>query len=568
MGGEHFVEHLGAALLAALAGGLAARLLRLPLLVGYLAAGIVIGPHTPGFTANEKAIHDVSTLGVALLMFAVGTHLSLGELSAVRRIALIGGAIQIGGTIALGLVLGLALGWGAYGGAFLGCALALSSTAVMMRLLEERGELGSAHGKALMAVLVVQDLAVVLMVALLPSLGQLGNGGLGSVGWSLLKALLSVGLSLFLALKLVPALLHRVARQGSQELFLLVVVCICLAAAYLAQLAGLSLELGAFLAGLVISESDYAHEVFNQVRPLRDLFASLFFVSVGMLLDPRFVLSHWVPVSAVVVAILLGKALFATVGIYVAGCHGRTAVIAGLGLAQIGEFSFVLATLGVSRGLIPDDIANVILASALVTILATPFVFAAAPKVYTRLSASPALSRLLNRHGDTSAAQVAARPEAVRVIILGCGRVGRYVSDALRATEVTHLVVDYHGEAIERLQSHGVSTVYGDATSEHVLEQTHPERAELAIIALPEAATTEMAIRALKRLAPQLTIVARVHRGIDIPRIRAAGAAAVIHAEFEAGMEMIRQGLDRLGFKDEKVDAYLETLRQTRYRGG
>lgn len=567
MEGEHFVEHLGKALLAALAGGLVARLLRLPLLVGYLAAGIVIGPHTPGFTANERSLHDVATLGVALLMFAVGTHLSLRELAAVRRIALIGGSIQIVGTILLGLLLGLWLGWGLYGGAFLGCALALSSTAVMMRLLEERGELGTAHGRALMAVLVVQDLAVVLMVALLPSLGQLGNGGLATVGLSLLKAILSVGLALFLALNLVPALLHRVARQGSQELFLLVVVCICLAAAYLAQLAGLSLELGAFLAGLVISESDYAHEVFNQVRPLRDLFASLFFVSVGMLLDPRFVAANWMTVSAVVLVIVLGKGVLATVGVFLSGCHGRTSVIAGLGLAQIGEFSFVLATLGVTRGLIPDEIASVILASALITILATPFVFAAAPKLYTRLSASRGWSRLLNRKPDPLP-EAEDPVEPVKVIILGCGRVGRYVSDALRASEVSHLVVDYHGEAIERLQASGVPTVYGDATSLHVLEQTHADQAELAIVALPEAATTEMAVRALKHLAPNLTVVARVHRGIDIPRIRAAGAEAVIHAEFEAGMEMIRQGLDRLGFKDARVDEYLETLRQERYRGG
>jgi CPA2 family monovalent cation:H+ antiporter-2 len=422
----------------------------------------------------------------------------------------------------------------------------------------------------MLAVLVVQDLAVILMVALLPSLGKLsteGAGALAAVGWSLLKAVFSVGLALFLALNLVPALLHRIARQGSQELFLLVVVCICLASAYLAQMAGLSLELGAFLAGLVISESDYAHEVFNQVRPLRDVFASLFFVSVGMLLDPTFVAGHWLPITAVVLVILLGKGVLTVAGVYLAGCHGRTAVITGMGLSQIGEFSFVLATLGVSRGLIPDEIANVILASALVTILATPFVFSAAPKLYTALNSRPALSRLLNRPPNPSL-PVSAPPLQARVIILGCGRVGRYVSDALRATEVPHVVVDFHGEAIERLHSLGVPSVYGDATSEHVLEQTHPEKAELAVVALPEAAMTEMAVRALKRLAPELSVIARVHRGIDIPRIRAAGAEAVIHAEFEAGMEMIEQGLVRLHFTHSVIDKYLDTLRQERYRGG
>ncbi|HEU4753226.1 MAG TPA: cation:proton antiporter, partial [Armatimonadota bacterium] len=300
---HHFLTALGTALLAALAGGIVARLLRLPLLVGYLLAGVVVGPHTPGIVADEQTVRPVAQLGVALLMFAVGTHLSLRELGAARRIALIGGGGQILGTLLLGFALGVALGWGLYGGVFLGCALALSSTAVVMRLLEERGELGTAHGTAMMVVLVVQDLAVVVMVALLPSLAQISTGGAGAltgVGLSLLKAGLSVTLTVALAMRGVPALLRRVAQTGSTELFLLVVVCICLVAGYLAQLAGLSLELGAFLAGVVISESDYAHEVFSQVRPLRDVFASLFFVSVGMLLNPGAVSRYWVPVLLVV----------------------------------------------------------------------------------------------------------------------------------------------------------------------------------------------------------------------------------------------------------------------------
>lgn len=564
-----FVVDLGVALLAALAGGFVARLLRLPLLVGYLLAGIVVGPHTPGIIANEEAVHNVATLGVALLMFVVGTHLSLKELAAVRRIALIGGGGQILGTILLGFLLGLALGWGVYGGLFLGCALSLSSTAVMMRVLEERGELGTGHGTAMMGVLVVQDLAVVVMVALLPSLATLTSEGpqaLLGIGLSLLKAGVSVSLALVLAMRWVPALLGRVARLGSQELFLLVVVCICLAAGYLAQLAGLSLELGAFLAGLVMSESDYAHEVFNQVRPLRDLFASLFFVSVGMLLDPAFVLRNWVPVVAVVLAILIGKALITGAAVYAAGVHGRTAVLAGLGLAQIGEFSFVLTGIGDQRGLIPREMSGVILAAALITILLTPFVFGAADRLYARLNRNPRLSRLLNRPPAEQLRPAEAEEQPARVVILGSGRVGRYVSDALRAMGVPHRVVDYDANAVERLRGAGVTVLYGDATSEVVLKQAHPEQAELAVVALPEAATTEMAVCALKRLAPHLPIVARVHRGIDIPRIREAGADAVIHAEFEAGTEMIRQGLDRLGFPDPQVDDYIEQVREIRYR--
>ena len=570
MGDSHFLVNVGVAILAALVGGLVARALKLPLLIGYLIAGVVVGPHTPGVTANQEAVHGVASLGAALLMFAVGTHLSLQELRAVRRIALIGGVAQITGTVLLGFLVGLALGWGVYGGLFLGCALALSSTAVMMRLLEERGELGSAHGRALLAVLVVQDLATVIMVTLLPSLASLQSGGAGAlagVALSLLKAAVSVTVTLLLAMQGVPKLLEYVARKGSPELFLLTVVSVCLVAGYAAQLAGLSLELGAFLAGVVISESEYAHEVFSQIRPLRDLFAALFFVSVGMLLDPGFLLRHWLPVLAVVLTIVVGKAVIGGLSVFAAGVHGRTALLTGLGLAQIGEFSFVLASIGDRRGLISPELSSVILAAALITILLTPFVFGAGGPLYDRLNASPVLSRWLNRAPD----QVLDLPppaeeDGARVLILGGGRVGRYVSDALRAMRVPHLVVDYDGDAARRLQEQGVPVLYGDATSEVVLHEAHPERAELAIVTLPQAPMTLTAIHVLKRLAPELPIVVRVHRGIDIPAAREAGAEAVIHAEFEAGTEIIRQGLDRLGIPDWDVDAYLGRVREVRYR--
>jgi CPA2 family monovalent cation:H+ antiporter-2 len=569
MAQSDYLADLGAALLAALVGGFVARLMRLPLLVGYLVAGIVVGPYTPGFVADREAVHSVAQLGVVLLMFAIGTHLSLKELRSARRVALIGGGAQILGTISLGFLVALALGWGSYGGLFLGCALALSSTAVMMRLLEERGELGTNHGKAIMAVLVVQDLAVVAMVALLPSLAEITTGGsevLGAVGWSVLKAGVLVTLTLLLAMRVVPAILDRVARTGSQELFLLVVVGVCLAAAYLAQLAGLSVELGAFLAGVVISESDYAHEVFSQVRPLRDLFASLFFVSIGMLLNPAFLLRHWLPVLVVVLAIIVGKGLIAGAALYAAGCHGRTAVLAGLGLAQIGEFSFVLADIGGRRALIPPEVAAVILAAAVITILLTPFVFGAGGALYRWLNTIPVMPRRLNRPPQMSAAAGPGEQPAARVVILGSGRVGRYVSDALRRMAVPQVIVDYDATAVDRLRATGVPVVYGDATSEEVLKQARPAGAELAVVALPEAAATQMAVRLLKRLAPELPVVARVHRGVDIPRVREAGADAVVYAEFEAGMEMVRQSLDRLGFPDPEVDQYISEVRQVRYR--
>jgi CPA2 family monovalent cation:H+ antiporter-2 len=572
--GSEFLREFGLALIAALLGGLAARALRLPVLLGYLAAGLIVGPHTPGLTVDQATVQQVADLGVALLMFAVGVHFSLESLGAVRRTALIAGAAQIGGTILLGIPVGLLLGWGVYGGVFLGCALALSSTAVMIRILEERGELGTTHGSILLGILIMQDLSLIVMVALLPSLADLrggAGGALAGIGLALLKAGGFVGAALLLASRGVPALLGRVARTGSPELFLLTVVCLCFTAGVLAEWAGLGLALGTFLAGLVVSGSPFAHEVFARVQPLRDVFASLFFVSVGMLLEPAFLLRHWPAVLLVVCVILLGKALLTATAVWALGWHGRTAVLVGLGLAQIGEFSFVLASVGSGRGLIPGEVSGVILSAALITLLLTPFVYGGADRLYRRLSAVPVLARRLNRtpgdgEGEASVLTPDVTGSAPHLIILGCGRVGRYVSDALRAKKVPHIAVDYDVASSERLREQGVPVVFGDASSEVVLEQTAPREARLAIVALPDAAVTQMAVRGLKRLAPDLPVVVRVHRGVDIPRLRAAGADAVIHAEFEAGVEMIRQALDRLEMPDVEVDAYIEQVRLFRYR--
>jgi CPA2 family monovalent cation:H+ antiporter-2 len=569
MSGHTFLLNLGIALVAAFIGGLIARSFRLPVLIGYLVAGIAIGPHTPGIIANREAVGAVSGLGVALLMFAVGVHFSLKDLRALWRTAILGGGVQMIGTTLLGVVIGMALGWGVYGGLFLGCALALSSTAVMMKILEERGEQGTAHGNVMLGILVVQDLSLVLMIVLLPALAQIstqGAGALNIVGIALLKAIAFLGLIVLLAVAGVPALMRQVAKTGSRELFLLMVVCLCLATGVAADYAGVGLELGAFLAGIMISETDYAHEVFSQVRPLRDVFASLFFVSIGMLLEPRFVMKNALPISLVVFAIVLGKSLITFFAVYTQGWHGRTAIRAGLGLAQIGEFSFVLATVGSSRNLIPVEISGVLLSAALITLLLAPFLFSASDPLYRYLNRFPFLSSFLNRQGKQEPTLHSETEKPPRVLIAGYGRIGRYVSNSLKAKAVPHRVLDYDVGALEALDKQGISVLFGDASSQTVLEQAGLSDMELAVIALPEADVAAMTVRMLKRLAPELPVVVRVHRGVDIPRLRDAGADAVIHAEFEAGTEMIRQSLDRLHFEDKEVDTYLEEMRQHRYR--
>lgn len=558
------LTELAFALGAALAGGLIARLLRLPPLVGYLLAGVVVGPNTPGLFANTDAVQAVAQIGVALLMFAVGVQFSLEELHRVRRIALLGGGIQIGGTILLGILLGLALGWGVYGGLFLGSAISLSSTAVMSRILEERGELGTTHGTVMLGILVVQDLAVVFLALLLPAIANItfeGPGALSAIGLSLLRALFSVGVALLLATRAVPKVLDRVSHLGSQELFLLTVVTICLVAAYLAHLIGLSLEIGAFLAGLVITESEYAQEVFSQIRPLRDVFASLFFVSVGMLLNPGFVMTHWLAILLVVIAIVVGKGLIATLAILSLGHHGRTAIQAGLGLAQIGEFSFVLAALGAQQKLIPAEISSVILSAALVTLLLEPAVFASAIPLYSRLRSVPAIEKLLNRH-DLDSAHPSEPGHEPRVLVLGGGRVGSLVSQALREKFILHRVVEYDAARRAALRAEGVPVVYGDALSEVVLQSALGPEIELVVVALPETSMTQMAVRKLKQLAPELRLVACVHRHTDAERARQAGADDVTYAEQEVAAAIIRHGFERLGLPEPEIADYVRQLRE------
>jgi CPA2 family monovalent cation:H+ antiporter-2 len=500
-----FLGEIGVVLVAALLGGLVARALHLPVLVGYLVAGVVVGPHTPGFIADDRMVRSVADLGVALLMFAVGVQFSLHELNAVRRTALLGGGAQILGTILLGVLIGMALGWGVYGGVFLGCALSLSSTAVMMRVLEERGEIGTAHGTVMLGILVVQDLSLVLMMTLLPALASVGTEGgtaaLATVGQALLRAALFLAVTLLFALRGAPALIGRVAATGSRDLFILMVVCLCLVAAVAADVAGLGLALGAFLAGVVVSESPYATRCFRRSGRCGTCSPRSFSFpwacsSIPLSLQRTGWRCLWWCLPSWWAKPCCQRG-YLRVGLARANRHS-----CWLGLAQIGEFSFVLATVGSARNLIPCRDRKRYSVSALITILLAPFLYEAAGGVYTQLNRAPALSRWLNRQTTQEVGAFAHESRDNRVIILGCGRVGRYVSDSLRAKNVPHVAVDFEPTALSRLEAQGVRTVYGDASSSTVLEQTAPQAAELAIIALPEASTTEAAIRELRRLAP------------------------------------------------------------------
>ena len=404
-----FVLNLALAVLAALLGGVVAQRLGQPVILGYLLAGVALGPFTPGPQVDPHAVEALAEVGVAFLMFAVGAELSLSELRRLGRVAGVGGALQIGGTMALGPLLAPALGLSFGAGIFLGALLALSSTVVAVKVLEARGELQALHGRVALGLLVAQDLAIVPLAVALPVLaapgGLLGGSAPGGGGGADTgAALASLGLAMLRAgavllgaylvgTRAVPWVLGRVAGTRTRELFLLAVVGLTLGTALVTQAAGLSLAFGAFLAGLVIGESEYRAQVVAEVLPLRDLFASLFFVSIGLLIDPRALLANASQVALLTAAVVVGKTAIIVVVVRALGLPGPVAVLAGLALAQVGEFSFVLARLGAASGAIPPALVDLILATALVTIVLTPALLSSAPLLQRLLSVLPLAGR-------------------------------------------------------------------------------------------------------------------------------------------------------------------------------
>ena len=545
------VVDLALAVLTAFAGGVVAQRLRQPVILGYLVAGVVIGPFTPGLTVDSHTVQVLAEIGVAFLMFAVGAELSLGELRRLGRAASLGGALQIAGTMALGLLLAPLLGLTAVQGLFLGALLSLSSTVVALKVLMARGEMQALHGRVALGILVAQDVAVVPMVVVLPALAAGATGLFATLGLAALKAAGILLGAYVLGTRVVPWVLGHVATGRSRELFVLGVVGLALGTALMTQLAGLSLAFGAFLAGLVVAESDYRTQAVAEVLPLRDLFASLFFVSVGMLINPRALLSSFGLIAALSAVAIVGKVLIVAVVVRWLGLPGRVAVLAGLSLAHVGEISFVLARIGVEAGAIPAALFDLTLAVALITIVLTPALLQAAPPLLRLLARLPGGGR--HFAAQANAPDSAGSGMRGHTIICGYGRVGSELAAALDARGLPYLVVEYNPLLVRDLRARGVPVRYGDAANPLVLEHAHVGDATLLAVLMPDAAAAEAATRYGRDHAPDLDIVARARDRDAAARLRRAGATAVVQPEFEAGLEVIRHALRRVGVSGENL---------------
>ncbi len=557
---------LAAAFGLALVLGFIASRLKLPALVGYLLAGVLIGPHTPGYVADMALATQLAEIGVMLLMFGVGLHFSIDDLLAVRRIAVPGAVVQIGVATAMGAGLALWWGWPAAGALVFGISLSVASTVVLLRALESQGVLESQNGRIAVGWLIVEDLAMVLVLVLLPALvsvlADAGGDRAAAAGsqafWlGLAKTLLAVGA--FVALMLVggrrvlPWLLWQISRTGSRELFTLCVIAVALGIAYGASvLFGVSVALGAFFAGLVLRGSEFSHRAAEESLPLRDAFAVLFFVSVGMLFDPMVLVERPLQVLATVVIIMVGKSVAAAALVLLLRYPLNTALTVSASLAQIGEFSFILVALGGSLGVLPPQAKSLVVAGALLSIALNPLLFSAVEPARRWILDRSALARRLETRVDPLAelpTTTDGKFLAGQVVLVGHGVVGRRIAQGLAASGIPLVVVEQIRERVEDLRAAGVPAVVGDACDPEALVQAHVADAAMLVVAASQSTDARPMIEAARQLNPRIVVVARAQNEEEARMLRAAGAGHALHAEGALADAMLGQVLQAAGVR-------------------
>lgn len=554
------ITTLAAGFGVALVLGFIAERIKLPALVGYLLAGILLGPATPGFVADIEIASQLSEIGVMLLMFGVGLHFSLNDLLAVKRIAIPGAVVQMGLATILGMGAAALWGWSPGSGLVFGLSLSCASTVVLLKALEARGVIDSMNGRIAIGWLVVEDLVTVLVLVLLPPLATLLGGtplAAGAVtqplwqtiGITLLQVGAFIALMLVVGRRALPWLLWQVARTGSRELFTLAVVACAIGIAYgAAALFSVSFALGAFFAGMVMRESEFSHRAAEESLPLRDAFSVLFFVSVGMLFDPKILIEQPLQVFGVIAIIIFGKSLAALLLVIAFRYPLNTALTVAASLAQIGEFSFILAGLGLSLGLLPVDGMSLVLAGALFSIALNPLVFASIAPLQRWLLARSELARTLDQRQDPTAALPMSTERKYlegQVVLVGFGRVGRRIAQALDQRGIPYVVAEQNREVVEDLRRQGIAAVSGDACEPSVLIQAHIAQAAMLVVAMPDPIDVRQMAEVARTLNPGIEIVLRTERGAESKLLRQEGIGTVFLAEEELAKGMTSHVLER-----------------------
>lgn len=552
---------------AAAIGGILASILRQPVILGYLIAGIVIGPFGLKLIQEYEQVEVVAELGVTFLLFAIGVEFSFAELNKVKKIAVGGGGLQITITIILTLLISMSLGWveSVPEGILLGELLSLSSTAVVLKVLMERNETETFHGQVMLGILIVQDLALGLMLAVLPTLNKPAE----EIGIAIVIALIKLALfalgAVIVGKWIMPPFLKLLAKTESKELFLLGVVTICLSIALFTGELGLSTEMGAFVAGLMISEIEYADETLNSVEPLRDICVVAFFASIGVLINPIFLWDNLPIILGLVALVFIGKSLIITPLVFAFGYPFKAAVISGLGLAQIGEFSFVLAGEGNKFGLLPESTYLLILGTTAVTLVVTPFILEGIPFIFASLESFPRIQSFLEKL-DRREEIVEEFISKDHIIVCGYGRVGSNVVQLLQDRQYPVLVIEESEQKVKKLRQANIPYIYGSAASDIVLEKAGVDQAKGMAITLPDPMNIRLCLRRSLKLNPDLDLVVRANDEEDIEMLYQMGAKEVVQPDFEASLELSSHLFSGLGFPLDGIQQNMKQIRSSHYQ--
>ena len=583
---------LAAAFGVAFLFGLVAAKLKMPPLVGYLLAGIALGPHSPGYVSDISLASQLAEIGVILLMFGVGLHFSPGDLIRVRRIALPGAVMQMAIAMGLGATLAFSWGWDAPAAVVFGMSLSVASTVVVLRVLEDRGLLDSLDGRIAVGWLIAEDLVVVVALVMLPAVletlgasgvrdvlhsatggaGSAGNAAASAVGLGLLKVVAVtvlkvaafIALMAFVGRRTVPWLLTHVARMGSRELFTLAILAVALGVAVgAASLFGVSFALGAFVAGVVISESDLSYRAGADALPMQDAFAVIFFVAAGMLIDPAVLLHEPGRVALTSGVIILGNTLVAAVVMVLLRHPLGASLRLGASFGQIGEFSFILAGIGVSLGVLTEEARSLILAAALVTIVLNPLLFLVMDRLSEWLARYPRLLDKLERQKAPRlyTTDLWMATPANHVILIGYGRVGRTIGDALQRVGIPFIAIDQDRRVVDAMRTLGVTAVYGDATRPGILEHAKPEFARLLVVATPDPYHARHVIELVRARNPDIDIIVRTHTDQEQEHFERLGVSKALMGERELAFGMAYYSLRSIGCDDDRADDVIQTLR-------
>ena len=546
----------------ALVGGMIAHRLRQPVILGYLVIGVAVGPHALGIVGDVELIEATATIGVALLLFTLGLEISVTQLREVGKVGIWGGVAQILATAVLGVTVGVAVfKWPVPQAVMFGLIISLSSTAVCFKLLMERGELTSVHGRIMVAMLILQDLAVVLMMVAMPVLSGTAQSVPLVLGMAIGKAALIIGIALVSGLWLLPWLMGRIGGVRSRELFLLTTLTLCLGAAVGTQIFGLSMVFGAFLIGVVLRGTAFGHQAVAEITPLRDVFATLFFVSLGMLLDPQFVLDQWVAVLTTVGIVVLIKTLVIFGIVRLFGHTNRIAVMSGAGLFQIGEFGFIIAQGGLIAGIVTEHFYSLIMSTAIITMLLTPLSLSLIARLYQRQRLSRGI--MAPTVGDVSALTAFDSPPAAeRVVVAGYGRIGRNVAQGLQDAGVPFIVIEIDPERIAELRQSGKPRIYGDASNPHVLSQAGLSKARTLVVSFPDPLASVNTVRSALEINPALKIVARAHRTREAEMLKSMGVEELISPEYEASLKFLERTLAASGWRKADIKRTLPAVQQ------